>query len=327
MILAGDIGGTNTRLAVFERIGSKLFIITEKKQASKDWQDLVCVIRDFLEDAGLSQTQIKTGCLSLAGPIQGNRCQFTNLGKTIDLERVRESLNLATPLTFCNDLVALGHGLKDLNSSQLDCLTPGKEVQTCNTPASANRAILAPGTGLGESLIVEGHVSPTEGAHADFAPRSELEIRLWRFLYQEFGHVSYERVLSGPGLTHLYRFFLREAGEDSNASLLLSPQEITEKAISKSCPVCYRTLDLFIEILGAEAGNLALRSLALGGIYLGGGIVPKLLPQLHEGMFLKAFCDKGRFRELLASIPIYVILEEQTALYGAAWYALEHKKS
>lgn len=323
MILAGDIGGTNTRLALFEQSGSELSLIKTKKQASRDWQDLAGVLYNFLEDAGVSQGQIEAGCLSLAGPIQRNHCQLTNLGKTIDLEHVRKSLNLVTSLTFCNDLVALGHGLQTLECSQLYCLASGKEDQFYTNPALANRAILAPGTGLGESQIIkEKYVSPTEGAHADFAPQSELEVRLWRFLHHEFGHVSYERVLSGPGLTHLYRFFLSEVGEESNVSSALSPQEITEKALSQNCPVCRCALDLFVKILGAEAGNLALRSLALGGIYLGGGIVPKLLPQLQNETFLRAFCDKGRFKELLASIPVYVILEEQTSLFGAARIAI-----
>lgn len=324
MILAGDIGGTNTRLGLFERSGSELCLVREKKQASKGWQDLAPVIYDFLKGAGVSLAEIETSCLSLAGPIQENHCQLTNLGKTIDLYHIQKSLNIETPIYFCNDLVALGFGLLTLRSSQLDCLILGKKVQSfTHPPASSNRAILAPGTGLGESLIVEGkYVVPSEGAHCDFAPRSELEIRLWRFLHLEFGHVSNERILSGPGLTNLYRFFLNEAGKDDKTSSLLSPEDINRKAIAKSCPVCERALTLFLEILGAEAGNLALRSLAFGGIYLGGGIVPKLLPQLHEGTFLNAFYDKGRFSELLESIPVYVILDEKTALYGAARFAI-----
>ncbi|AHF06809.1 glucokinase [Desulfitobacterium metallireducens DSM 15288] len=323
MILAGDIGGTNTRLGIFEQSGSELCLVRQKKQASTGWQDLVPVIYDFLKNAGVSPEEIESGCLSFAGPIQDNHCQLTNLGKTIDLERVQKSINIETRLSFCNDLVALGYGLLSLKPSQLDCLTTKKSACSYTHLPSFNRAILAPGTGLGESLIIEEqYVMPTEGAHGDFAPRSELEVRLWRFLHLEFGHVSNERILSGPGLTRLYRFFLNEAGKDDQTSSLLSPEVITQKAIAKSCPVCEHALNLFLEILGAEAGNLALRSLAFGGIYLGGGIVPKLLPQLHEGRFLNAFYDKGRFCELLESIPVYVILDEKTALYGAARYAI-----
>lgn len=319
MILAGDIGGTNTRLALFEQRDSELYLIKGKKQASNSWRNLDEIICDFLKESGVDQKQVTAGCLSLAGPIQGNYCQFTNLGLTIDFENVRKSLNFLSTLSFCNDLVALGYGLSALKSTQLFCLTPGIKVQDDSRSTPSNQAIIAPGTGLGESMIIQGkYVSPTEGAHSDFAPRNELEIHLWRFLHQRFGHVSNERILSGPGLTHLYRFLLKESEQDLTTIPLLSPSEITEKAVTKRCPICRQALELFIEILGAEAGNLALRSLAIGGIYLGGGIVPKLLHQLQEGKFLKAFYDKGRFRKLLTSIPIYVILEEHTALIGAA---------
>lgn len=323
MILAGDIGGTNTRLGLFEQRGSELYLITQKKQASKDWQDLVPVLYDFLEGIGVNSAEIKTGCLSLAGPIQGNQCQLTNLNKVIDLGHIQKSLNTSKPLSFCNDLVALGYGLLSLKSSQLHCLTSGRFSCSSNPSASYNRAILAPGTGLGESMIIDGKFAvPTEGAHADFAARSELEVRLWRFLQHEWGHVSNERILSGPGLSNLYRFFLKEAGQEDTTSSPLAPQDITQKAIAKSCPFCERALHLFLKILGAEAGNLALRSLSFGGIYLGGGMISKLIPQLHEETFLDAFYDKGRFRELLESIPVYVILEEEAALYGAARFAI-----
>ncbi|MEA4903168.1 glucokinase [Desulfitobacterium sp.] len=323
MILAGDIGGTNTRLGLFKRSEKELHLVYEKKQASSCWQDPVDLLHEFLKDAGIQPKEIETGCLSLAGPIGENFCHLTNLNRAIDLEYIRKSLNIKIPLHFCNDLMALGYGLPTLNSSQLYCLASGKKMQCGSDPASLNRAILAPGTGLGESLIIDSDsVIPSEGAHADFAPRSELEVRLWRFLHQELGHVSNERILSGPGLINLYHFFLSEDEANHKASPLPTPQKITKKAINKSCPYCQSALDLFLEILGAEAGNLALRSLAYGGIYLGGGIVPKLLPQLRESSFLKAFYDKGRFHELLSSIPVYVILEEQTALYGAARYAL-----
>lgn len=322
MILAADIGGTNTRLGLFEQRGSELYLVRQKKQASKDWQDLIPILFDFLEVTGVSITEIETGCLSLAGPIQGNLCQLTNLNRIIDLEHIRKAFKTVKPLSFCNDLVALGYGLNSLKSSQLHCLTPSLPTYPTTPSAACNRAILAPGTGLGESLIIGEYVVPTEGAHADFAPRSEIEVRLWRFLHHTWGHVSYERILSGPGLMNLYSFFRDEAGQKECYSPTLTPEEITQKALTKSCPLCESALRLFLEIFGAEAGNIALRTLAWGGIYLGGGIVPKLLPLLLEGAFLEAFSDKGRFKELLKSIPIYVILDEKTALYGAARYAI-----
>lgn len=322
MILAADIGGTNTRLGLFEQRGSDLYLIKQKKLASKDWQDLVPVLLDFLGNAGFNAVEIDTGCLSLAGPIHGDHCQLTNLNKNIDLKHIQKVLNTVRPLSFCNDLVALGYGLNFLKSSQLHSLTSSPPSFPPTLSATYNRAILAPGTGLGESLIIGEYVIPTEGAHTDFAPRSEIEVRLWRFLHHQWEHVSYERILSGPGLLNLYSFFLNETGQQGDYSPSLSPEDITRKALNKGCPACESALNLFLEILGAEAGNVALRALAYGGIYLGGGIVPKLLPLLHEEKFLEAFCNKGRFKELLKSIPIFVILEEETALYGAARFAL-----
>lgn len=322
MILAGDIGGTNTRFGLFEKKGTNLFLSAEKKYASKSWREIVSIIDHFLRSTGMDSSEIEAGCLSLAGPIEGNQCKLTNLGIVLDLDKIKNDFG-EIPFTFCNDLVALGHGLKTLQPNQLFCLTLANKQMD----QGLNKAILAPGTGLGESLIINGrYITPTEGAHTDFAPRNEREINLWRFLQHEFGHVSYERILSGPGLRNLYRFLLQE---ENNNSMILSPlplpDEITEKGRTDRSSISYRTLKLFIDILGAEAGNVALRSLALGGIYIGGGIVPKIVDLIEIDEFLTSFRNKGRFRELLERIPVYIILEEKAALYGAASYALEYK--
>ncbi|WP_425801412.1 glucokinase [Desulfitobacterium sp. Sab5] len=321
MILAGDIGGTNTRLGLFKQKGSDLFLLSEKKYASNSWREIELIIEHFLKNTIDDASKIEAGCLSLAGPIEEGQCKLTNLETVLNFDKIRNRFN-TFPFAFCNDLVALGYGLKALKSNNLLCLTSGTEIGV-----NLNKAILAPGTGLGESLIIKGkYITPTEGAHADFAPRNELEVKLWRFLHKEYGHVSYERILSGPGLTNLYRFLLQEEEGSAKAlPSLPSPEEISEKGRLDPSSIYYRTLKLFTEILGAEAGNTALKGLALGGVFIGGGIIPRILDQFDMNTFLNAFQDKGRFRELLERIPVYIIREEKTALYGAAIYALEHK--
>jgi glucokinase len=346
MFLAGDIGGTKTHIALFEKKGNTLKVFKEYYLRSTQWTSLSEVLLDFLHSAGFRPEEIISGCLSLAGPIQEQTCRLVNLNRTLDLASIRDSFPFRSPLLFCNDLVATGHGISALDPKDLVFLNPtvlnynscGDNVNPGLTPnLMLNRAVIAPGTGLGESIIVgDNHVCPTEGAHADFAPRNELEVRLWRFLTKEYGHVSYERVLSGPGLTNLYRF-LKDEDEvvfslslpnnvlTSNNQEIPTPSEITEKALSGTCPLSTKALELFIQLLGAEAGNLALKSLALGGVYLGGGIPPKILSKLQERSFLEAFQAKGRFSELLQGIPVYVILNERTALLGAAKIALRGK--
>lgn len=323
MIFAGDIGGTKTLFGLFSQNGSNLSLLKEQRVSSEKWDTLELIIADFLEGVGVKPNEIEACCLSLAGPIQGNICTLTNLGKIIDCERLNASFHFLAPITFCNDLVATGYGIFGLESNDVLCLNPEippeQNKKGRGKDHGNNLAVIAPGTGLGESIIRDEHqVCPTEGAHCDFAPRSEQELRLWRFLHQKYGHVSYERVLSGPGLVNIYAFLLSELKTLTPAPLLPTPAQITQKALAGSCPICTQTLEVFVQILGAEAGNLALKSFALGGIYLGGGIPPKILPKLQKGSFMQAFQDKGRFHDFVARIPVYVILNEKTALYGAA---------
>lgn len=323
MILAGDIGGTKTLFGLFNLKGPKLCLLKEQRVSSESWETLEPIITDFLEEAGVAPHEIEACCLSLAGPIQGNICTLTSLGKTTDADQLNASFHFLTPITLCNDLVATGYGIFGLESKDVFCLNPEipneQQKKRRGNDHGNNLAVIAPGTGLGESIILgEHHVCPTEGAHCDFAPRSEQEIRLWRFLRQKYGHVSYERVLSGPGLVNIYAFLLSELQPLTPTSLLPTPAEITQRAFAGSCRICTQTLELFVQILGAEAGNLALKSFAQGGIYLGGGIPPKILPKLQDGSFMQAFQDKGRFHDFVVRIPIYVILNEKTALYGAA---------
>lgn len=317
--LAGDIGGTKTLLGLYSQKEDTLRLLKEVNLASKDWQYLTPLVLSFLTESHLNPENITAGCLSLAGPIYQDNCHLTNLNRTIYLKHVQSALNFQKPLLFINDVEAMGHGLTALTPGDLLCLTHFST--THNKPGTPiNRAIIAPGTGLGEAMVMkDNQVYPTEAAHADFAPRTEEEVSLWRFLASEFGHVSYERVLSGPGLENIYRFLLRESRQDDRD--IPTPSEITKKALSGICPLCTDTVELFIKILGAEAGNLALRTLAYGGVYLAGGIPPKILPKLRNGSFMEAFLSKGRSSDLLVEIPIYVVLDEKISLHGAAKFA------
>jgi len=330
LFLAADIGGTKTLIGLYEKAPDNitLFPIKEAKLLSKDWDDLSLVLRSFLAEAGVKPKDIAAGCLSLAGPITQNSCFLTNLRRTIDFQVLHNNLNLQTPLRFVNDLKAMGYGITILPKEDLYCLTPDRLIakdlwqEEKDSNPEGNRALLAPGTGLGQALLLgKDKVHPTEAGHRDFAPRNEQEIGLWRFLTQEFGHVSYERVLSGPGLVNIYRFLASTNTQPATAPVP-TPPEIINKALAGICPLCTETLELFIRILGAEAGNLALTALATKGVYLGGGIPPQILPLLQGPNFFEAFSAKGRFKDYLSRIPIFVILNEKTALLGAAGLAV-----
>lgn len=330
MLLAADIGGTKSLLALCDLINGKPITIAEKNYPSKDFGTLEELARHFLTEAlpAHGQKRIASACFSLAGPVREGFCDLVNLPLTVNMANVRAALPEIPQIVFCNDLEATASGLLLLSAAELLCLTPEIERKGTSNKALRNKALIAPGTGLGEALIMEGKVYPSEGGHCEFGPRSEEEIRLWRFLHKEFGHVSYERLLSGPGLQNIYGFLAGEnqldqyAGRtDTRTERPPAPAEISKKAQANLCPLCAQSLRLFTSILGAEAGNLALKSLAFGGIYLGGGIVPQILPALQDGSFLDSFRAKGRFSGLLAEIPVYIILNPKAALYGAAFIA------
>ncbi|NLO97165.1 MAG: glucokinase [Peptococcaceae bacterium] len=326
MILAVDIGGTNARFALFRQDNDRLVMVDLCKFPSKTLSSLAEAVSDYLANNNLRQSEkIEAAWFSLAGPITGNNCRFTNLDLTVDLNDLREQLAFIPVMGWCNDLVALGHGISFL-PDQAFLLLRGKPLSRESNNKSLNKAVIAPGTGLGESLIIEGRVYATEGAHADFAPQTKEDLELWRFLHHKYGHVSYERVLSGNGLVNIYCFLQRQEGRGTcseNGMQMLSPEEISSRALVKECPLCMAALHTFVRILGAEAGNLALKSLAKGGVYLGGGIPPKIVDKLKDGTLQDAFTDKGRFKQLLEEIPVFLILEENTPLLGAAYMALD----
>jgi glucokinase len=318
VILAGDVGGTKTALALFEREGAGLTLTREATLASRDFHSLEAAIDHFL-DAG-PRRDIAALCIGIAGPVVDGRCVATNLAWEVD-ERMLASTLRAARARLLNDLEAAAHGVLMLGEDQLRCLQSG-------VPRRGNIAVIAAGTGLGEALIVTDGVRrtviATEGGHADFAPRGDLEEDLLRFLRREFGRVSYERVLSGPGVYNIYRF-LRDAGvtpeSKTVAARLLDGDPsatITELALAGADPLCVKTLDIFVSVYGAEAGNLALKALAVGGVVITGGIAPKILARLTDSTFIDAFCDKGRLAPLMRSLPVHVVIEPRAPLLGAA---------
>lgn len=323
MILAGDIGGTKAVLALYDLREEKLFPVVVRTYPSQTITSLEETVWNFIEETAHDRDaqEIQAACFAIAAPIYNSSFTFSNLALTVNPAQVKQQLKFIPHIDFINDLEALGHGILAAGEQDFICLYPGRPVS--NTPASLNKAIIAPGTGLGEALIMAGkEVYPTEGGHGDFAPQTEAEIELLRFLQKDFGHVSYERILSGPGLVNIYRFLcIRRHG--TLPEPLPLPEEISDRGLTGRCPTCREALEIFTHILGAEAGNLALRALALGGIYLGGGIPPKILPKLREGPFLQGFFNKGRFTAMMEKIPVYVILNEEMPLHGAAWYALK----
>ena len=319
MILAGDVGGTKTDLSLFERVNGRLLERRTHRFDSKAYPDLVSVLADFLpEGAGA----VESAGFGVPGPVVDGRCEATNLSWVVDVRHLASALG-ERHVTLVNDLVATAAGVLDLPAEQLVTILEGKPHP------SATRAVIAPGTGLGESVLYwDGagyHAVPSEAGHADFAARNEEELALTAYLLGRFSRVSVERVLAGPGITHLYEFLrdtkrvdvtpavdreIRDAA-DSNAA-------ITQHALEKKTPICVHALDLWMSILGAEAGNLALRSVAEGGVYLAGGIVVHLVEQIRRGPFAQAFLAKTPLDDFIRGVPVRLVTEPRTALFGAA---------
>ena len=318
MILAGDVGGTKTALALFEVRRRTLAVVREAVLPSQGFAALADAIRQFLLEG--PPVSIDAACIGVAGPVIDGRCTATNLPWVVDEASMAESVSTKR-VRLVNDLEATGHGVLGLKPSALAPLQAGE-------PHKGTMALIAAGTGLGEVLIPwdgrRHRVVGSEGGHTDFAPRTELETELLRFLRREFGRVSYERVVSGPGLYNIYRFLLASDGA-AEAEWLRARMEtgdssavVAEAALDRGDPRAVQALDMFVSIYGAEAGNLALKALAVGGVFVGGGIAPKIRAKLEDGTFVTAFRDKGRLGGMMASIPVHLVLEPRTALLGAA---------
>jgi glucokinase len=319
MILAGDIGGTNTRLAFFDASSGRLQLITVNVFPSRQHSGLDEIVAEFV--ATNKNLHPEAACFGIAGPVRNGRVSASNLPWIVESKRLADGLKLKEA-TLINDLEANAWGIPALAGNDVVALNKieGNPV--------GNQAIIAAGTGLGEAGMYwdgkQHHIFASEGGHTDFAPRNDLEIDLLRYLEGHFGHVSYERIVSGPGLVNVYHF-LRDTGRGQEPAWLTEEMAHADPgaAISKAaqeggCPLSEQAVDLFVSIYGAEAGNLALKVMSLGGVYLGGGIAPKLLTKLSGPLFMEAFVGKGRMQSLLESIPVRVITNDKTALLGAA---------
>ena len=318
MILAGDAGGTKTMLALFEPGGRAPVLVREATVPSREFDSLEAIVERFL--AAGPRGDITAACVGIAGPVLDGRAVTPNLPWVVDERRLAAAIP-APRVRLLNDLEATAHGIWALGEDELVSLQSG-------TLRRGNLAVIAAGTGLGEAIVVidggRRTVFATEGGHADFGPRGELEEDLLRYLRKEFGHASYERVLSGPGLVNVYRF-LRDtgvAGEASQTAERMAAGDpaavITELGVDGADRLCAMALALFVSVYGAEAGNLALKALAVGGVIVAGGIAPRILPALRAGSFVAAFRDKGRLSSLMETIPVFVALNPKTALLGAA---------
>ena len=326
MLLAGDIGGTKTALAVYAPEDGPRAPLVEATFPSAAYPSLEALAAEFLKGNRLPVDRASFG---VAGPVSGGMSRATNLPWDIEKARLEEELGLGSAYLI-NDLEAVAHATPFLGPDDLHTLQAGDP-----DPGGA-LAVVAPGTGLGEAFLTrEGRgyrAHPSEGGHADFAPTNEVEVGLVRHLFDRFGHASYERVVSGLGLPNIYDH-LREVGHIEASPKVAQeiyrvedPAPVIVNAAlgdGERCGLCDATLDLFVSVLGAQAGNLALTVLATGGVFLGGGIPPRVLPALERGGFVGAFRNKGRFSGLMEKIPINVILHKRVALVGAACYGLE----
>jgi len=322
LVLAGDIGGTKTSLALFSVRGDKLHAESSRTFASKPYSGLTPILREFLTG---EKHPIEAACFGIAGPVVDDSVRTTNLPWVIDAGELRRALKLDA-VYLLNDLEAAAYGIITLADDEFFTLNEGEPRQ------SGAKALIAAGTGLGQAILYDDgkHFRPlaSEGGHGDFAPRNELEIELLRYLMGRFGHVSYERVVCGPGLFNIYRFFKESRGlaepqwlTDRFAAADDDSAVISQAALAGETEICVKTLELFVSVYGAEAGNLALRAKSVRGLYIGGGIAPKILTKLKDGAFMRAFVDKGRYADLLAAIPVQVVLNDRAALRGAGYYA------
>ncbi|MBT5028861.1 MAG: glucokinase [Nitrospina sp.] len=315
MILAGDIGGTKVNLALFDNATCVL----EKRYESRIYSGVDAILEDFL--SGKSY-KIEKACFGVAGPVAEGKCSLTNLPWLVEEQPLKELLDL-NAVYLINDLVATAHSIPILGSADVKTLQPG------NLMESGNIVVIAAGTGLGQAfLTADGNgkyrIMSSEGGHCDFSPRNRLETELLYFLQKKYSRVSIERVLSGSGLLDIFAFLKSVSGEKGDASdsgTIDSPESIIDRAFAQESQVCEKTLRLFILLYGALAGNLALQYLSQGGVYLAGGIAPKIAPVLKEYGFMEAFLAKGRFAEYLSKIPVKIVMNEKAPLLGAVQYA------
>jgi glucokinase len=340
-LLAGDIGGTKTILRLVEvtevTLTEKTFkTVREVQYTSASFPDLVPMVQEFLAQDKYIKPQL--ACFAIAGPVVNNTCHLTNLKWVLDTQRLEADLDIPK-ISLLNDFAANSFGILGLKDFDVHTLQDGEARE--NSPI----AVIGAGTGLGEAFLVpqgkKYQIFASEGGHTDFAPRNDVEMGLLKYLQQKLDveHISVERVVSGQGIASIYQF-LRDGEYEAESSVIgdkirLWEQEskktidpaaiISQAAFKQSDRLCEKTMDVFIKAYGAETGNLALKLLAYGGIYIAGGIAAKILPLMQDGRFLNTFQDKGRVSTLIEKIPVHIVLSPQVGLVGSVLYALQHQ--
>jgi glucokinase len=335
MLLAGDIGGTKTNLALFKDKEDLHSPMHEAKFPSADYATLAALVHDFLSQRDLTGIPIERAVFGVAGPVVAGKAKATNLPWNIEESQLEQALNIPA-VTLLNDLAAMATAIPLLTRADLFTLNEGKPAR------HGTLAVVAPGTGLGEATLTwDGEhyrVHPSEGGHADFAPTNSFEIGLLVYMLERMPHVSYEQVCSGIGLPNIYAYLkdsalfhepvwlaeeLAKVKDQTPIIVNAAKGELPGQALSEPVDICQSVLRTFVSILGAESGNMALKALATGGVYLSGGIPPRILPFLQEGEFLQSFKNKGRFADMLAGFPVHVILNPNVGLMGAAAYGFD----
>jgi glucokinase len=326
MILAGDIGGTRTRLAAFETEGNKLQCVVENTYPGHQHGGLSEIISEFVKSEGIP---VHSACFGVAGPVRSGRSKISNLPWTIDSRELARQLRLDS-VGLINDLEAYAYGVDALESKDFVTLREGSE------DAAGNRAVISARTGLGVAgLFWDGyrhHPFACEGGHADFAPRTGLEMELLQYLQKKHGRISCERILSGPGIKNIYDF-LRDSSKAEEQGWLkeqmrVAPDPsalISQLALEKKAAICEQTLSIFVGVYGAATGNCALNFMSTGGIFIGGNIAARNVPRMKDAVFMEAFLDKGRMRALLEDIPVKIVLNDDAGILGAARYTLVQK--
>lgn len=323
MILAGDVGGTKTLLGLFARAGPSTRLRAGERPrqihvdefATLSYDSLAAMISEFLTARGVQPRQIEAGCFGVAGAVREQVARLTNVPWCVDAAEVSERIPIRH-VRLLNDLEAMGYSIAVLEGDELAVLQEGEPL------ATGNAALIAAGTGLGQAILhnLDGRFVPvpSEGGHGDFAARTPREIELLVALQKVYGRVDWERVVSGPGLANLYRFTHATPCAEVDATSEDLPALVSAAGLARRCQRCVQALDLFVSAYGAEAGNVGLRAVATAGVYVGGGIAPKILPALERGSFLDAFRAKGPMADLMATIPVHVILNDHAGLLGAA---------
>lgn len=323
MILVADVGGTKTVFASVSGEPGDIILSSVKRYENEAYPSFEEALDAYISDVSFGQVQ--TLVVAAAGIVDDNVCRMTNLNWTVDGPALKATRGIRD-VFIINDLMAAANGVNCLGPDSLETIWEGTPQE------NANQVVVSPGTGLGESIIhsVDGAPKPIagEGGHVDFAPFNGTTKRLWEFVRRDRARVSIEDILAGPGLFTIYSFLAYEASEEVDEAIILSAHPggiIVDRSLEKTDPIAVATLQVFLDVLAAEAGNLALKVLAAGGVFIGGGIIPRLMPILDKERFARVFADKGMHRDILATYPIHIIIDTETPLYGAGEFALNHR--